>query len=563
MHKLNTKSISFTQKKARILIMAGIFITLIFTPWFSKDSLAIPKQTLLFMTAMYFFPKIVFELGSINRLKYGKFVLILLALISIQLILTFFLSGAPIEQQIYGRDGRLLGIITFWSGIVIFLASTRFFNTLNLNQILAGIFISNIGVSVYAVLQSYSLDFFQWESRTNKVISTLGNPNYVSAFAAIALLPSLVYVKKFRFRNYYQVIIALFTLFTIFRTQSIQGFLAIFLALNIYLLFYIINKKRKFLPYFIIYLFTSLIVAVPGMLGHGPLSNLLYKVSVQSRGDFWRSAWNMIKSNPIFGVGLDSFGENYLQYRDEIAANHLFAEFTDSAHNYLLDYAAFGGIVLLILYGLLIAFTVFIFIRLQVKLNEFNENITAIFAAWCAIQSTLFISPISLTALFWSNIFSGAIIGIGLQKLSLKDSLDYHEGKSLNEHRTTMMPISTISTILALLLMLPLINSDRLYLKSLNTSDGSLGIKVVNDFPRSTQKYATVGRLLYESGEFKYSLEVARKSVEFNSKTVTGYALIMVNPLATNQERANAKNVILTLDPFNKEVSEYQIVQSK
>jgi hypothetical protein len=121
-----------------------------------------------------------------------------------------------------------------------------------------------------------------------------------------------------------------------------------------------------------------------------------------------------------------------------------------------------------------------------------------------------------------------------------------------------MMPISAI---LALFLMLPLINSDRLYLRSLNTSDGNLGIKVVNDFPRSTQKYVTVGRLLFESAQYKYSLEVARSSVVFNSKTVTGYALIMANPLASYQERTNAKNIILTLDPFNKEVPEYQIVQ--
>ena len=556
--KSNKKSISFTQKNAQILIGAGILITLIYTPWFSKDSLAIPKQTLMFMTAMYFLPKIIFEISSIIRLKYGKLILVLLALILIQLILVIFLSGAPIEQQIYGRDGRLSGIITFFSVIIIFLTSIRYINTFNLKILLAGVFASNIAISIYAVMQSYGIDFFNWESRTNQVISTLGNPNYVSAFTAMALLPSIVYVKKFRIRYFNQAIITLFTLFTIYRTQSIQGFLAIFFAGNIYLLLFIIYRYRRFLPYFIIYLFTSSVIAVSGTLGHGPLSNFLYKVSVQSRGDFWRSAWNMVKSNPIFGVGLDSFGENYLQYRDEIAANHVFAEFTDSAHNYLLDYAAFGGIVLLILHGFLIVLTVFIFIRLQLKLKQFNENITSIFAAWCAIQSTLFISPISLSALFWSNIFSGAIIGIGLRTFNLEHDLDYLGEKSFNKLRTTMMPISAI---LALFLMLPLINSDRLYLKSLNTSDGNLGIKVVNDFPRSTQKYATVGTLLHESAQYKYSLEVARKSVEFNSKTVTGYALIMVNPLALYQERTNAKNVILTLDPFNKEVPKYQIVQ--
>jgi hypothetical protein len=268
----------------------------------------------------------------------------------------------------------------------------------------------------------------------------------------------------------------------------------------------------------------------------------------------------MVKSHPIFGVGLDSFGENYLEYRDVIAANHSFAEFTDSAHNYLLDYAAFGGFLLLILNILLILFTILIFIKIYFKSKEFNSEITSVFLAWCSIQLTLLISPISLTAIFWSNIFSGAIIGIGLRELNLGHHLDNANENKFNKFEAYIKPFSGV---LALILMLPLINNDRLYLKSLNTSDGNLGINVVNSFPRSTQKYATVGRLLHESAEYKYSYLVAKDSIKFNSRSITGYALIMINPLAPYEERISAKRMVLTLDPFNKEVPKYVVIESK
>ena len=543
-------------KYSRNLIITGILITWAYTPWFNKDSLTIPKQTLLFMISMYFLPKIILEIHNLNRLKGGKLVLLPIGLIFIQLIFIIFFSGAPVEQQIYGRDGRLLGAITFFSLIIILLVSIRYFNKEKVNLILQGIFISNLPISIYAVLQSYGIDFFNWESRTNMVISTLGNPNFVSAFAAFAVLPSIVYVRRYKYKYYFQTLIFIGTIFTIYRTQSIQGYLAIFFAGSIYLFLYQIFRYKKLLVFYIPFVLIGTFVSVFGMLGHGPLAKFLYKISVQSRGDFWRAAWNKAENNPVLGVGLDSFGENFLKYRDAVAANHTFAEFTDSAHNYLLDYAAFGGIFLAVLNISLLGLTVYFFIRVQLYIKKVDDNLISIFCAWCALQATLLISPMSLVSLFWSNILSGAIIGVGLRILNTGSRLDDLNDNKEIKMRTTLMPISAL---LAFLLMLPLISSDRLYLKSLNTSDGNLGIKVVNNFPRSTQKFSTVGRLLHESGEYQYALDVARKAIEFNEKNFTGYALIMINPLASVEERKKAKQILLTLDPFNKEVPSYQI----
>ena len=47
-------------------------------------------------------------------------------LIIIQLIAVIFTSGAPFEQQFFGRTGRGLGFATEFSLIVILLAATLF-----------------------------------------------------------------------------------------------------------------------------------------------------------------------------------------------------------------------------------------------------------------------------------------------------------------------------------------------------------------------------------------------------------------------------------------------------
>jgi hypothetical protein len=121
--------------------------------------------------------------------------------------------------------------------------------------------------------------------------------------------------------------------------------------------------------------------------------------------------------------------------------------------------------------------------------------------------------------------------------------------------------MSLVLILMTTAVMFTSFNTDRLYLKSLQNNDGNLGIKVVDMFPRSSARYSTVGRLLFESGgsQLPYSLTVAKKALEFNSNNVSAWALILVNPIATPDERLRAKKEILRLDPYNKEIKSYEI----
>ena len=151
----------------------------------------------------------------------------------------------------------------------------------------------------------------------------------------------------------------------------------------------------------LILVFSGGLVALAGMLNKGPLATYLYKISVQSRGEMWRTAFNAANNNPFLGTGLDSFGDFSLLYRDQKTANGI-AEFTDNAHNFFLQFAATGGYILALVYLAIILLSLHSFIKLQSEKNSFDKNLAAVFSAWLCFQLQSIISPASISTLTWN-----------------------------------------------------------------------------------------------------------------------------------------------------------------
>ena len=105
----------------------------------------------------------------------------------------------------------------------------------------------------------------------------------------------------------------------------------------------------------------------------------------------------------------------------------------------------------------------------------------------------------------------------------------------------------------------PLFNSDRLALKSIRTGDGNLAIIAAKSYPESVIRYSRIGITLLNSGLYPQALDVARSAVSFNPNAVSAWILILVNESAPITERQKAKDEILRLDPFNKEVRLYKL----
>jgi hypothetical protein len=289
------------------------------------------------------------------------------------------------------------------------------------------------------------------------------------------------------------------------------------------------------------------------MLNYGPLSAYLYNQSVQSRGDFWRSAFNMANSIPFFGVGLDSFGDYFLKYRDQVAANHTFAEYTDNAHNFFLEQAATGGYPLALFNLIIVLMVVYAFYRIQKASKKFDPILVSLFSAWVAFQMTSVISPGNIVTMYWNALISGAIIG--LVKIAAPNKIIPAGSQDVKVKNNRWF--SNVLSILGFILMFPMFNTDRLQLLGMQNGDGNLVIKASMSFPESTVRYSQIGQELLNSGLPQQALELSRSAVKYNPQSAGLWALIMVNPNATMEERLNAKKIILELDPLNNEVKNY------
>lgn len=538
-----------------VIILFSFLGTLAISPWVNKDSMIIPKLLLLFICASYLLPKIVYSIPEIQKFNKIKLLLVISTLITIHVAVVAIISRAPFEQQLFGRTGRGLGIITALSLLSVMLASAIFVRREKIQLLLSALVVSCLISSVYSIFQSFGIDFLKWDSKTNGVIGTLGNPNFQSSFAAMALIPTAILFWNLKYRYIGSVFFSGLLIWVIFRTQSTQGFVSAAVAI---LMFAIAISYQRYKPIsflLCILLFTSGVVAILGMLNKGPLNSYLYKVSVQSRGDFWRSAFATANEHPFFGVGIDSFGDSYLKYRDQIAINHPWAEYADNAHNFFLEYAATAGYPMVILHLSLIMLTLLSYIQAYRKIERFDVNLLALFISWSVFQLQSVISPGNLSMMMWNSILSGTLIGISVVITSNLEELVPTKKQVLTKTR-----IYSFSCVVAsFLIIYPLYNADHQQMKAMNTANGDLAISAAKQYPESVLRYQVITRELLNSNLPIQALDLARSAVKFNPNSASLWALIVINPTAPISERVEAKNKILKLDPLNKEVIDYVV----
>jgi hypothetical protein len=529
------------------------------------DPVNVPKFLLLGIFSLSALG-ILFE-PKVKRKNRTELILkILLGLLMVCMFTASAMSASPFSQSVYGSYGRNSGILTYlflsilvWSGSQIHLRENHY--RLLKSLILVGYI--NLAYCLWVILFG---DFIPWSNPYGNILGTFGNPNFIGAFLGMffgVLLAIGVGSESSRRFKISLIPLLLLTAFEIVDSHAIQGRVLAALSVAIVGFFFLRFKSNPIITGVYTVVCVALgSLALAGAFQKGPLVDMIYKTSVSLRGQYWLAAWNTGQENPIFGVGMDGFGDWYRRARD-IRAIELPGVNTvvNTAHNVPLDMFAFGGWPLLIIYILIMGLALKSLVRIAIKMQRFDSVAVGLITAWICyqVQSIISINQIGLAV--WGWILSGLLIGYEKHSDN-SDQISNSAGRNRKSIQKAAEP-KTILIVAALgflgfILALPPVTAD-VTLRSAQVSQDV--VKLENTMksgyfnPQNTQKFLLNIQAFESNGLFSQAHTYALKAVKWNPESYELWRVLYIIKESTPGEKENALQNMKKLDPLNPDLT--------
>jgi O-antigen ligase len=541
----------------KVLVWALVAVTLLVTPLWSLDPINPIKM--LAVSAVGFMGLGVL-LANQKALQLGRFrvPLILISGFMVWQLVVLAVSGGERLQQLFGTAGRNTGFISYLAFSILFVAAMAVSSSVFLNHFLLAALVVGVASLGYGVVQALGGDPFNWVNPYSPVFGFLGNPNFQSAL--LGILGSIVFTQllsgsvKIQIKGAY-LIYLLVTVYVIRETASQQGFLVLLIGSTVSLGVFV-NGKSRVLGYSYLGLATVGFVAVLiGTLNKGPLASLLYKDSVTYRGDYWRAGWKMTVDNPIFGVGLDSYGDWYRRSRTIEATLRRGPDVTsNAAHNVFLDISAYGGFPLLLIYLALMVLVVISAVKVLKRSQGFNAGFVGLVAGWVAFQAQSIISINQIGLALWGWVLSGLIIGYEINTRDGDEAVEKKTGKSAIKPAQTSAatPVAIfVGLIVGLLVGMPPYLASAKYKSALETSNPQVIQEAAYIWPTDSSRMIQVAMTLNENKLEDQGLQVALDAVERFPDNYGVWGTLNLMKKATDAQKAEALAQMKRLDPLN------------
>jgi hypothetical protein len=377
--------------------------------------------------------------------------------------------------------------------------------------------------------------------------------------ASVALFDRLFRYEASKLQKGIVLVGLLLNLFIVVKSDSLQGLLVFLLGTSIVLLGYLSRLANKI--YFrcltlVVVIFG--ILASMGLLQKGPFASVLYQPSVTFRGDYWRAGIRMFKENFLNGLGLDSYGSFYRQYRDSVATLRRGPEITtNAAHNVVIDLAANGGLILVVPYILLMFFTIWLFVRALKVESENKSLLVLVFSLWLCYQAQSLISINLVSLAIWGWVFMGLSIGLSLFILREKVSIEEKVAKvkassSTKEVSAGAIVFSFMCAIVGTVVgVMPLIGSasERSAIQS-----GSVERVIEAAFkePRDPDRMNNLAAILGNGGYPEEALKIAKATVREFPTSFVGWRIITQLNNSSPLDKEKALKKMRELDPLNQ-----------
>jgi O-antigen ligase len=525
---------------------------LIVMPYSVMDPMNLPKMTVLTIGG---FLALSFAVSSPKSLvsKQHRYLLLLTVSFQLLLLLNLVFSGRSIVENFYGINGRNTGVLTYLALSTLMFASSLASTSQFVKTFRGFFFAIGVLLFLYGLIQFVGLEPFPYvNAYANNVFGTFGNPNFQSAFMGI--LGTVAFVTLFDDELSVKVRasisgIFLASFFGIYSTNSWQGFFNLFAGIATGLILIMFKWKR--------YKTTSLLLSGSilagvmvglGIFAQGPLAELIGKASLEARRLYWEAAVQIMKSNPVFGVGFDGFGDWYRRGRSQDAALNNGGLLSSSAHNVALDIGVGGGLPVLIIYLCLIVLALWKIVQNLKSTQGMTVSYISICSAWVSYQaqSLISINQIGLGIIGW--ILLGLVIGYvpgnetnSSQKFPLKSKL------AESSFASFISPI--IALIIGLIIALPPYIAASSFYSSLKTSDIKVLQAAALQSPVDSQRMLIAAQVLENNKFYQESVEIVRKvNTQFpDSFEAWRYLSTLTN--STADDKKEALEQMRRLDP--------------
>lgn len=239
-------------------------------------------------------------------------------------VVNFFVAGDKLiwlQQVIHGLDAIFVYylltkfLVNPIKGIYFFLAGMFLSSCLGIYQFLSqSTFASRfLGLTIHDPFMAGTSILEQVGGRWLRAYGTFQHPNIFGGFLAISILLIFVLVKspQSKLLKIITKILFVFFSFALFFSFSRSAILGLFIASFLYLVFYYQTIYFKKIAYYFIFgilIFTILAgIYRPLIWGRATGQGRLEQQSISERESSYSGAWNLFKSQPIFGTGFGNY----------------------------------------------------------------------------------------------------------------------------------------------------------------------------------------------------------------------------------------------------------------
>ena len=551
-----------------VLLLGLIVITALVTPWNNLEPVGLPKLAALSVTVSLvgLLPILFYK----SPFKFPK-VFFLSTLIAIALsFLNLLINNQFIFERVYGVQGRNFGALILICLLLISLMSNSLSEKLDTKRILTAIKLSSFLVAIYFLAQLQGIDRAAWvDSYGGIPSSTLGNPNFVSAFVSIGFVSTLPLLlareTKFPTRTLIFLISAL-ELYVSVESNSFQGLAIILLGFFYVAISFIksnlIRRKKEYLVAFfsLATLIASYFISrFQDFLG-------IDSATIQARLDYWEAGLAMGLDSPIFGRGFDYFGESYFLFRSERAAVRSPGLYTDSAHNYFIDIFSLGGfpLTVTILLPILLVFqSKFKSITSSLNFSKQDKGIEdstrGLFLAWLGFLFQALLSPFSIALAYLGFLLTGFLYGrfcgikeneesstIGFKRIAIPKGGTKKFGVNGVIIKVFLTPLFISLPILG---FQPLI-ADAKFRDGIEQGNGDVIYRIALSQPKNFQRMRYAAEIFIQNDREDLATPIIREMVEQNPEKIAGWRLLE-QVSKTETDKVAIRTKIRALDPKN------------